>query len=69
MSENDANVPVADDAFPEFAEAPRQRPPEGYEAASSERGGRSASNESDARQAGVDEVLERLRRQRAEGDD
>lgn len=67
MSENDADVPVADDAFPEFARAPRQRPPEGYEAAGSDRAGRSAQDEADARQAGVDEVLERLRRQRAEG--
>lgn len=68
MSENDADVPVADDAFPEFAQAPRQRPPEGYETAGTERGGRSAESAADARQAGVDEVLERLRRQRAEGD-
>lgn len=68
MSENDSDVPVADDAFPEFAQAPRQRPPEGYEAAHGE-DSRSAQSDADARQAGVDEVLERLRRQRAEGTD
>lgn len=69
MSENDADVPVADDSFPEFAQAPRQRPPEGYEPPGSERAGRSRQSEADARQAGVDEVLERLRRQRSAGNE
>ena len=65
MSDVDPDLPVADDAFPEFAEAPRQRPPEGFESAgreSEERG-----SKADDRQAGVDDVLARLRRQRGEG--
>jgi hypothetical protein len=56
MTENSPTPPVAQDDFPEFAEPPQQRP------AHHDESERDAS--ADARQAGVDEVLERLRRER-----
>jgi hypothetical protein len=59
MSEHDPIPPVAEDDFPEFAEPPQQRPAHTSEP--------ERDPEADARQEGVDEVLERLRRQREEG--
>lgn len=62
MSQDDPDVPVAEDDFPEFAEPPRHRPAIGSEPEDRDRKG-----QVDAHQAGVDEVLERLRRERADG--
>lgn len=58
MSQHD-DGPVAQDDFPEFAAPPQQRPAHTDEP--------TRDPEVDARQEGVDEVLERLRRQREEG--
>ena len=57
---DDQPLPQAADDFAEFAEPPRQRPRSLGEAPSDER-----PAESD--QSSVDEVLARLRRERAEG--
>lgn len=55
-------TPVADDEFPEFAEPPRHRPsPEALAPPGDD-------PEADGAQGQVDEVIERLRRARAEGD-
>lgn len=59
MSQHDDD-PVAQDDFPEFAAPPQQRPP-----AHPPEPGRDP--EVDARQEGVDGVLERLRREREQG--
>ena len=58
MSENDPTPPVEQDQFPEFAEPPQQRPAHADEP--------DRETPADPRQAGVDEVLERLRRERDE---
>ena len=58
--DSDPTLPVADDDFAEFAEPPQQRP---RSIAEPPRDERPAENEQDA----VDEVLARLRRERAEG--
>ena len=60
MSDQDQTPPMADDDFPEFAAPPQQRP-----APTSEP---EQEPKADARQQGVDEVLERLRRQRDQGE-
>ena len=59
MTQHDHDDPVAQDDFPEFAEPPQQRPAHTTEPV--------PDPEVDARQEGVDEVLERLRRERGEG--
>jgi hypothetical protein len=59
MSDNDP--PVAADDFPEFAEPPRQVPKHEPEPAKDE------PEKGDGQQAAVDSVIERLRRERAEG--
>ena len=57
---DDLTPPVADDDFPEFAEPPRQKPsPEHLQEPESE--------PDDDTQDHVDDVLARLRRERAEG--
>ena len=65
---NDPMPPVADDEFPEFAEPPQQRPahsadPEDDRDQPNDR----ADNQANERQDGVDAVIERLRRERADG--
>ena len=60
MSENDPTPPVADDDFPEFAEPPKQKPgPEALRPPAPE-------PDADGAQEHVDEVIARLRRERAE---
>jgi hypothetical protein len=61
MSENDPTPPVADDDFPEFADPPQHRPRHVSEPQAE------SSTTGDGAQGGVDEVLERLRRERDEG--
>lgn len=60
MSDNDPTPPVADDDFPEFAEPPRHRPAHADEPEREEPSG--------GAQGSVDEVLERLRRRREQGE-
>ena len=59
MTQHDPDDPVAQDDFPEFAAPPQQRPAHTSEPEPEPKG--------DGRQEGVDEVLERLRRERGEG--
>ena len=60
MSENDPTPPVADDDFPEFADPPKQNPgPEALRPPAPE-------PDADGAQEQVDEVIARLRRERAE---
>ncbi|MBO9523610.1 MAG: hypothetical protein J7518_18925 [Nocardioidaceae bacterium] len=59
MSTDDPTPPVADDDFPEFAEPPRHRPP--AEPKKPEK-----KPAADDPQAQVDDVIARLRRERAE---
>lgn len=59
MSENDPTPPVAQDDFPEFAAPPQQRPAHTSEP--------ERDPLDDAVQEGVDHVLERLRREREQG--
>jgi hypothetical protein len=61
MTSNDP-PPVADDDFPEFAEPPRHRPP-----AHETQEQRASEPAHDDAQVQVDEVIARLRRERAEG--
>lgn len=63
MTSNDANPPVSEDDFPEFSEPPRHKPrvSEHDEPAADERPPGNAQDE-------VDEVIERLRRERAAGE-
>ncbi|MFL6061011.1 MAG: hypothetical protein ACJ72E_07260 [Marmoricola sp.] len=58
---NDPTPPVADDDFAEFAEPPRQRPQPGVARSPAE------ARPPESEQGAVDEVLARLRRERAEG--
>lgn len=60
MSNQDQTPPMADDDFPEFAAPPQQRPAHASEP--------DQDPKADAAQQGVDEVLERLRRQREQGE-
>ena len=57
---DDATLPVSEDDFAEFAEPPRHKPPA---EALQER----PSEEPDSAQGQVDDVIARLRRERAEG--
>ena len=59
---SDPEIPVADDDFPEFAEPPRYAPPL---SATAPREPKAA--EGSEEQQEVDSVIERLRRERAEG--
>lgn len=59
MSEQDQKPPMAEDDFPEFAAPPQQRPAHTTEP--------EPDPKVDARQEGVDDVLERLRREREQG--
>jgi hypothetical protein len=61
MSTDDPTPPVADDDFPEFAEPPRHRPP-----AEQLKPRKQAEPGEDEAQAQVDDVIARLRRERAE---
>ncbi len=61
MNENDPDPPVAEDDFPEFAEPPRHKP--GPAGDHDDRAAESVDNE----QGQVDDVIARLRRERAEG--
>jgi hypothetical protein len=60
MSDDEPTPPVAEDDFPEFAAPPRHRPAHVDEP---ERGRPTGDAQDD-----VDEVLERLRRQREQGE-
>jgi hypothetical protein len=62
MSDNDPTPPVADDDFPEFADPPQHRPRHVGEPQTE------SSTTGDGVQGDVDEVLERLRRQREQGE-
>jgi hypothetical protein len=61
MTDNDLNAPVSEDDFPEFSQPPRHKPPvdELEEPTVVERAVGGAQDE-------VDDVLARLRRERAE---
>jgi len=62
MTSGDPSFPVAEDDFPEFAEPPRHKPslmPEPEE--------ESSASGPDNAQGHVDDVIARLRRERAEG--
>lgn len=61
MTQQGPEDPVAQDDFPEFAAPPQQRPAHDS-APESER-----ATKGDDPQGGVDEVLERLRREREQG--
>ncbi|MGO4258106.1 hypothetical protein [Marmoricola sp. RAF53] len=61
MTSDDPNAPVADDDFPEFSAPPRHRPPATHKAM--EKAAAPVSDE----QSAVDDVIARLRRERAEG--
>jgi len=63
MTSEDPTPPVADDDFPEFAEPPRHKPPPERET----REQRAAEQAADTAQDQVDDVIARLRRERAEG--
>lgn len=67
MAPNDPPPPVSEDDFPEFAQAPRQTPP----AQSAPRAPRTIEkpdlDAADNGQEAVDAMIERLRRERAEG--
>ena len=58
---SDPTPPVADDDFPEFAEPPRHVPPHAREPRATE------PEAADGAQSEVDDVIARLRRERAEG--
>ena len=60
MTQQGPEDPVAQDDFPEFAAPPQQRPVHDSEPDRATKG--------DDRQGGVDEVLERLRRRREQGE-
>jgi len=65
MTGSDENPPVADDDFPEFAEPPRHRPDPSHPSQRPD-----TEDEVDAQaQAEVDDVIARLRRERARGQD
>jgi hypothetical protein len=59
----DNDPPVADDDFPEFSEPPRHKPAADHPA----RAGREEEREDNEAQAAADDLIERLRRERAEG--
>lgn len=63
MTGQDADPPVADDDFPEFAEPPRHRPDPSHESQKPS----AAPEVDDQAQAEVDDVIARLRREREEG--
>lgn len=66
MAQNDPIPPVATDDFPEFAEPPQQVPAEARDP--ERREAEQARPKSEAGfQKDVDSVIERLRRERAEG--
>ena len=61
MTDNDPNPPVAADDFPEFAEPPRHVPKNKAEPKKPD------ADSDDGQQAEVDDVIARMRRERAEG--
>ncbi len=64
MTSKDQHPPVADDDFAEFAEPPRHRP---APTSSARQGRPSSERPAGNKQDAVDDVIARLRRERAEG--
>jgi len=60
---SDSDPPVADDDFPEFSEPPRHKPPAAHPA----RQKPEPEPEDNGAQAAADDLIARLRRERAEG--